>query len=79
MIREGDDAIPLVTTRRAFGNQETSKQRSAIVKIVHSKHFFLLSVFYSFYDALDAPRPLSCMFQSMPELEICNIFFKKPY
>ena len=45
MIREGDDAIPLVTTRRAFGNQETSKQRSAIVKIVHSKHFFCCQFF----------------------------------
>ena len=30
MITEGEAAIPLETTRRAFGNQETSKQRSAI-------------------------------------------------
>ena len=33
MITEGDAAIPLETTRRAFGNQEKSKQRSAIVSI----------------------------------------------
>ena len=32
MIAEGDAAIPLETTRRAFGNQEKSKQRSAINK-----------------------------------------------
>ena len=31
MITEGEAAIPLETTRRAFGNQEKSKQRSAIV------------------------------------------------
>ena len=31
MITEGDAAILLKTTRRAFGNQEKSKQRSAIV------------------------------------------------
>ena len=31
MITEGDTAIPLETTRRAFPNQEKSKQRSAIV------------------------------------------------
>ena len=31
MISEGEAAIPLETTRRAFGNQEKSKQRSAIV------------------------------------------------
>ena len=32
MIIEGDTAIPLETIRRAsFGNQEKSKQRSAIV------------------------------------------------
>ena len=30
MITEGDAAIPLATTRRAFRNQEKSKQRSAI-------------------------------------------------
>ena len=30
MITEGEAAIPLETTRRAFGNQEKSKQRSAI-------------------------------------------------
>ena len=32
MITEGEAAIPLETTRRAFGNQEKSKQRSAIVQ-----------------------------------------------
>ena len=32
MITEGEAAIPLETTRRAFGNQEKSKQRSAINK-----------------------------------------------
>ena len=31
MITEGDAAILLETTRRAFRNQEKSKQRSAIV------------------------------------------------
>ena len=31
MITEGETAIPLETTRRAFRNQEKSKQRSAIV------------------------------------------------
>ena len=31
MIIEGDAAIPLETTRRAVGNQEKSKQRSAII------------------------------------------------
>ena len=30
MISRGEAAIPLETTRRAFGNQEKSKQRSAI-------------------------------------------------
>ena len=30
MITEGDAAIPLEATRRAFRNQEQSKQRSAI-------------------------------------------------
>ena len=33
MITEGDAAILLKTTRRAFGNQEKSKQRSAIVAL----------------------------------------------
>ena len=33
MITEGDAAIPLETTRRAFRNQEQSKQRSAIDKL----------------------------------------------
>ena len=32
MITEGEAAIPLETTQRAFGNQEESKQRSAIVE-----------------------------------------------
>ena len=31
MITEGDAAIPLETNRRAFSNQEKSKQRSALV------------------------------------------------
>ena len=31
MITEGEAAIPLETTRRAFLNQEKLKQRSAIV------------------------------------------------
>ena len=31
MITEGEAAIPLETTRRALGNQEESKQRSAII------------------------------------------------
>ena len=33
MITEGNTTIPLETTRRAFGNQEKSKQRSTIVYI----------------------------------------------
>ena len=32
MITEGEAAIPLETTRRAFGNQSQSKQRSTLVK-----------------------------------------------
>ena len=32
MITEGKAAIPLETTRRAFGNKEKSKQRSAIAE-----------------------------------------------
>ena len=36
MITEGDAAIPLETTRRAFRNQEQSKQRSAIVSLIIS-------------------------------------------
>ena len=31
MITEGEVAIPMETSRRAFRNQEKSKQRSAIV------------------------------------------------
>ena len=34
MITEGDAAILLETTRRAFRNQEQSKQRSAIVSMI---------------------------------------------
>ena len=30
MITEGEAAIPLETTRRAFGNQEKLKQRSTL-------------------------------------------------
>ena len=37
MITEGEAAIPLETTRRAYRNQEKSKQRSAI------EYFELLS------------------------------------
>ena len=33
MITKGEAAIPLETTRRAFGNQEKSKQRSTIESI----------------------------------------------
>ena len=36
MITEGDAAIPLETTRRAFGNQEKSKQRSVIIANPHN-------------------------------------------
>ena len=34
MITEGEAAIPLETTRRAFRNQSQSKQRSALVRKV---------------------------------------------
>ena len=34
MITEGGSAIPLKTTRRAFGNQEKSKQRSTIARLI---------------------------------------------
>ena len=34
MIMEGDAAILLETTRRAFRNQEQSKERSAIVIVI---------------------------------------------
>ena len=45
MITEGGAAIPLETTRRAFRNQEQSKQRSAIT-------FFSVFVFkfYVWFD-----------------------------
>ena len=33
MITEGEAAIPLETTRRAFSNQSQSKQRSILVNI----------------------------------------------
>ena len=35
MITEGEAAIPLETTRRTFGNQEKSKQRSAVIANPH--------------------------------------------
>ena len=34
MITEGEASIPLETTRRAIGNPEKSKQRSAIVVLI---------------------------------------------
>ena len=34
MITEGEAAIPLETNRRAFRNQEKSKQRSAIERFL---------------------------------------------
>ena len=40
MITEGDAAIPLETTRRAFGNQEKSKQRSAIIFYISAHNRF---------------------------------------
>ena len=50
MITEGGSAIPLKTTRRAFGNQEKSKQISTIELPAEisvnsrdkSKNFFLI-------------------------------------
>ena len=56
MITEGDAAIPLETTRRAFRNQEKSKQRSAIEddfvlipqKSIGLKHGFLNSILLYF-------------------------------
>ena len=50
MITEGDAAIPLETTRRAFRNQEKSKQSSAIGEMKLSKnifHFLLISLYIS--------------------------------
>ena len=37
MITEGEAAIPLETTRRAFGNQEKSKQRSTIIYTIQQQ------------------------------------------
>ena len=37
MITEGEAAIPLEMTWRAFGNQEKSKQRSAIIYGISQK------------------------------------------
>ena len=48
MITEGEAAIPLETTRRAFGNQEKSKQRSAIVWT----KYFIQCFWYSILMAL---------------------------
>ena len=39
MIMEGEAAILLETTQRAFGNQEKSKQRSSIVWILEEHTF----------------------------------------
>ena len=39
MITEGEAAIPLETTRRAFRNQSQSKQRSALVGRNSQKNF----------------------------------------
>ena len=39
MITEGEAAIPLETTRRAFRNQSQSKQRSALVCQFRQKIF----------------------------------------
>ena len=39
MITEGEAAIPLETTRRAFRNQSQSKQRSALVDKREMAHF----------------------------------------
>ena len=47
MITEGDAAIPLETTRRAFRNQEKSKQRSAIV-INKSKKILAHLIIYTY-------------------------------
>ena len=41
MITEGDATIPLETTRRSFGNQEKSKQRSTIVTDSMSHQLFM--------------------------------------
>ena len=44
MITEGEAAIPLETTRCAFRNQEKSKQRSAIVKVIFHKNVNIISM-----------------------------------
>ena len=42
MITEGEAAIPLETTRRAFRNQSQSKQRSALSTISSSMNIYFL-------------------------------------
>ena len=51
MIWEGEAAIQLETTRRAFLNQEKSKQRSAIVPTTHGGQSpSLINFFSKFFD-----------------------------
>ena len=45
MITEGEAAIPLETTLHAFRNQEKTKQRSTIVKIVFKTHQIRIGLF----------------------------------
>ena len=37
MITKGEAAIPLETTRRAFGNQSQSKQRSTLIGALYKR------------------------------------------
>ena len=44
MITEGGAAIPLETTRRAFRNQEKSKQKSAIEEADALTYYFVITI-----------------------------------
>ena len=44
-ITEGEAAIPLETTRRAFGNQEKTKQDHIIVEILDVSYGYLSYIF----------------------------------
>ena len=71
MITEGDAAIPLETTRRAFCNHENSKQRSAI-KARHTFRFnpLLISLHFSILATFADKR-------AQERKNIKSIFYKK--
>ena len=53
MITEGEAAILLETTRRAFGNQSQSKQRPTLVNYKKSIIEYLLKYYYEKLDYLN--------------------------